>query len=68
VLSFRVDEARSLGELADGVDADELTHELVVLIDGVSAQAVLYPSRVLPRRQIEILDSILERVSVRELS
>jgi AcrR family transcriptional regulator len=68
VLSFRVDEARSLGQLADDVRPDDLTHELIVLVEGISAQAVLYPSRVPSKRQIEILDSILERVSAREHS
>ncbi len=64
VLSFRVDEARSLGQLVDDIHSDDLTHELIVLVEGISAQAVLYPSRVPVKRQVEILDSILKRVSV----
>ncbi len=63
VLSFRVDEARSLQQLAANVRPDNLTHELIVLVEGISAQAVLYPLRVPPDRQIEILDSVLERAS-----
>ena len=63
VLSFRVDEARSLQQLAANVRPDNLTHELIVLVEGISAQAVLYPKRVPADRQIEILDSVLERAS-----
>ena len=63
VLSFRVDEARSLQQLAANVRPDNLTHELIVLVEGISAQAVLYPQRVPADRQIEILDSVLERAS-----
>jgi len=63
VLSFRVDEARSLDQLAANVRPDDLTHELIVLVEGISAQAVLYPQRVPAERQIEILDSVLDRVS-----
>ncbi len=65
VLSFRVDEAVSLEQLAADVRADDLTHELIVLVEGISVQAVLYPQRVPPHRQIEILDSILDRASAR---
>ncbi len=66
VLSFRVDEARSLQQLAADVKPDDLTHELVVLVEGFSAQAVMYPRRVPAARQIEILDSILNRASAGE--
>jgi AcrR family transcriptional regulator len=65
VLSFRVDEAVALEQLAPEVRADDLTHELIVLVEGISVQAVLYPQRVPPHRQLEILDSILERASAR---
>jgi hypothetical protein len=61
VLSFRVDEARSLDQLAANVRPDDLTHELIMLVEGISVQAVLYPQRVPAGRQIEILDSVLER-------
>ena len=65
VLWFRVDEARTLEELAADVQPDHLTHELIVLVEGISAQSVLYPKRVPAARQVEILDSVLDRVSVR---
>jgi hypothetical protein len=53
-------EARSLGQLGDHVDLDLATHQLVVLIDGVSAERVLYPDRVPPRRQVDLLDRLLD--------
>src|SRR5215471_1833718 len=53
-------EARDRGELAGGVDLDLATHQLVVLIDGVSAERVLYPGRVAPARQVEMLDALLD--------
>ena len=34
-------------------------HQLLVLIDGLSAQRVLYPDRVTPDRQLEMLDELL---------
>jgi AcrR family transcriptional regulator len=52
-------EAAELGELADGSDPALATHQLVVLIDGLSAQRVLYPDRVTPQRQVEMLDRLL---------
>jgi AcrR family transcriptional regulator len=52
-------EARDRGELAEAVDLDLATHQLVVLIDGLSAQRVLYPDRVTPGRQVEMLDVLL---------
>ena len=34
-------------------------HQLLVLIDGLSAERVLYPDRVSPERQQEMLDALL---------
>jgi len=53
-------EARERGELAGSVDLDLATHQLVVLIDGLSAERVLYPGRVTPGRQIEMLEALLD--------
>jgi AcrR family transcriptional regulator len=53
-------EARERGELAGSVDLDLATHQLVVLIDGLSAERVLYPGRVTPGRQIEMLETLLD--------
>ena len=47
------------GELAGGLDLDFAAHQLVVLIDGLSAERVLYPDRVSPERQVAMLDHLL---------
>src|SRR6266571_4871396 len=60
-LGGHLDEAERLGELADGLDLDFATHQLVVLIDGLSAERVLYPGRVAPERQVGMLDHLLDR-------
>jgi hypothetical protein len=52
-------EAADLGELRDDCDLDLAAHQLVVLIDGLSAERVLYPDRALPARQVEMLDQLL---------
>jgi AcrR family transcriptional regulator len=52
-------EAADLGELAASCDPALATHQLVVLIDGLSAERVLYPDRVTPQRQVEMLDRLL---------
>jgi AcrR family transcriptional regulator len=52
-------EAAELGQVDDGTDIDFATHQLVVLIDGLSAERVLYPDRVPPDRQIGLLDDLL---------
>jgi hypothetical protein len=41
------------------VDIALAAHQLLVLIDGLSAQRVLYPDRVTPDRQLEMLDELL---------
>jgi len=58
-LLSHLQEAASLGELSDGYDLALATHQLVVLIDGLSAERVLYPDRVTPQRQVEMLDQLL---------
>jgi len=52
-------QARDQGELAGGLDLDFAAHQLVVLIDGLSAERVLYPDRVSPERQVTMLDHLL---------
>jgi AcrR family transcriptional regulator len=52
-------DAQNLRELATGTDLEEATHRLVALIDGLSVEAVLYPARVPPERQIVLLDQLL---------
>lgn len=62
-LSYRVTEALTLGQLTPDTRPEDVIHELVVLVDGLSVQAVLYPARVPASRQKQILEAILERVS-----
>jgi AcrR family transcriptional regulator len=52
-------EAAELGELRHDCDPDLATHQLVVLIDGLSAERVLYPDRVSAHRQVQMLDRLL---------
>jgi AcrR family transcriptional regulator len=52
-------EAEKEGQLRDGVDLTLAAHQLLVLIDGLSAERVLYPDRVTPDRQQEMLDRLL---------
>jgi AcrR family transcriptional regulator len=58
-LRGHLDEAGQQGELAPGCDPDLATHQLLVLIDGLSAERVLYPDRVTPERQLVMLDRLL---------
>lgn len=53
-------EARRNGELRDGIDIDLATHQLLVLIDGLSVERVLYPDRVTPERQRQMLTELLD--------
>jgi AcrR family transcriptional regulator len=53
-------EAEKNAELRDGVDIAVAAHQLLVLIDGLSAERVLYPDRVTPDRQRQMLDSLLD--------
>ena len=50
----------SVGELADGYDLGLATHQLVVLIDGLSAERVLFQDRVTGSRQVQMLDLLLQ--------
>ena len=42
------------------MDVDLAAHQLLVLIDGLSAERVLYPDWVSPARQQQILEQLLE--------
>ena len=59
-LRRHVAQAADLGELKDTVDPDFAAHQLVALIDGLSAERVLYPDRVPPDRQVAMLERLLE--------
>jgi AcrR family transcriptional regulator len=58
-LRGHLQEAAQHGELTPDCDLSLATHQLVVLIDGLSAQRVLYQDRVTPQRQVEMLDHLL---------
>jgi len=62
-LHHRVSEAQTLGEIPESVDADWITHQLIILVEGISLEAVLYPARVSPDRQSKILERFLEQVT-----
>ena len=42
------------------MDLTLAAHQLLVLIDGLSAERVLYPDRVGPARQQQLLEQLLE--------
>ena len=44
------------------MDVELAAHQLLVLIDGLSAERVLYPDRVTPDRQQQMLDELLGRL------
>jgi AcrR family transcriptional regulator len=56
-------DAQKLGEIPDRVDLDLATQQLLVLIDGISAERVLYPDRVPPARQEQLLAELLDGLS-----
>jgi len=58
-LREHLEEAARLGQIPETVDLDFAVHQLVVLIDGLSAERVLYQDRVPPGRQIDMLDQLL---------
>ena len=59
-LHRHLEDAEGLDALRAGLDLDLATHQLVALIDGLSAERVLYPSRVPPDRQVQMLDGLLD--------
>ena len=44
------------------MDVELAAHQLLVLIDGLSAERVLYPDRASPDRQQEMLDGLLREL------
>ncbi len=59
----RLVEARDDGQLAEGLDIDRAVHECLILMDGLSIQAVMYPARAAKTEQLELLDALLKRIS-----
>lgn len=62
ILLYRVCEAQKLGQIWAGADPSDITHELVILVEGMSQEAVLYPSRATAQRQCQTLDAVLDRL------
>src|SRR5439155_4308379 len=63
LLHHRVSEAQTLDEISTTVDADSITHQLIILVEGISLEAVLYPARVAPDRQSKILERFLDQMT-----
>jgi AcrR family transcriptional regulator len=63
VLNYRVGEAQKLGQIHPGADPTDITHELIILVEGLSQEAVLYPSRATPQRQVQTLNAVLDRLA-----
>jgi AcrR family transcriptional regulator len=62
VLEYRVSEAQKIGEIGATIDPGKVTHQLIILVEGLSVEAVLYPARAQPERQREILDAFLAQI------
>ena len=65
VLHYRVSEAQKLGQIWPEIDPSDVTHQLMILVEGLSLEAVLYPSRATPQRQTQTLESFLDQISCR---
>jgi AcrR family transcriptional regulator len=52
-------EALELGQISARADIGFIAHQLVVLIDGLSAERVLYKDQVPPERQVALLEAML---------
>jgi AcrR family transcriptional regulator len=63
-LHYRVSEAQKIGQLGPSADAGAITDELVILIAGVSQQAVLRSHLAAPQRQLQVLETVLARITV----
>jgi AcrR family transcriptional regulator len=57
-----VREAQDEGEITSERSGDEIAELLLALIDGLSLHAILYPQRLPPRLQSEIIERELERL------
>ena len=62
VVARVLDEAAERGEVADGLDPEEIGEQLMCLVDGLLMQATLEPHRLPAARQVEMLDAALARL------
>lgn len=64
LLEHFIREARDDGELTLTHDPEIIVEALLALIDGLGAQAVLYPDKLDPARQSAIVDSVLDAYGI----
>jgi AcrR family transcriptional regulator len=63
-LHYRTAEAQKIGQVDPAADVSAITDELVIFIAGVSQQAVLHSHLAIPERQLQVLDTVLARITV----
>jgi AcrR family transcriptional regulator len=63
LLHYRVCEGQKLGQIDDNADPTDITHELVILVQGLSQQAVLAAATASPHRQQQTLNAVLARIA-----
>jgi AcrR family transcriptional regulator len=59
----RIQEAQGCREVRARLDPDDLTHAFMVLINGLSLEAVMQPKRATPARQLALLGDALGRIA-----
>jgi len=62
-LYYRVCEAQKLGQIDAAADPTDITHELVILVEGLSQEAVLNAATASPQRQQQTLNAVLARIT-----
>jgi AcrR family transcriptional regulator len=65
-LHYRVCEAQKLGQVDAAADPSDIAHELVILVEGLSQEAVLIAARATPERQLQTLNAVLARIASRD--
>lgn len=62
-LADELSNAISMGEIRANSDIPQIARHLIVIVDGLSADRVLYPVRVEPTQQVELIDAYLESIA-----
>jgi len=65
LLTRAVAHAREAGELNDELSDEDIVHEFMLLIDGLSVEAVLSEDLTPPKRQLAMLERLLRRLADR---
>ncbi|HET7018594.1 MAG TPA: TetR/AcrR family transcriptional regulator [Streptosporangiaceae bacterium] len=63
LLHYRVCEGQKLGQIDASADPTDITHELVILVEGLSQEAVLNTAGASPQRQQQTLNAVLARIA-----